>query len=87
MANEIALSSYVYEESLCKQKYEKYGGLMSQEESPEVSRSSEFFTGSISGLNITSHHQNKQKLDRSLEICFHRFYFHDLFFKILYKSS
>ena len=36
VANEIALSSYSYKESLCELKYEKYSGLMSQEESPEV---------------------------------------------------
>ena len=52
---------------------------MSQEESPDVLGWIEFSTGSISGPNIPSHHQNQPKLDRSLEICFHRFYFHDLF--------
>ena len=68
MANEIALSSYFYKESLCELKYEKYSGLMSQEESPEVPSWSEFSTGRISGPNLTSHQQNKQRLDRSLEI-------------------
>ena len=52
---------------------------MSQQESPEVLRWSEFSTASISGPNITSPHQNQPKLDRSLEICFLRFYFQDLF--------